>query len=75
MPRVKRYNPLTDPKPKKWFKGYVSRAQRRHFMADARLAKFRPGMDWWTPPRGHAAVAGKMAGLPNRLHPIKRRSR
>lgn len=77
MTRFK-YNPLTDPKPTKMFHGWASRAQRRHFVARANLHKYVGGNDFFSPPRGHKAmtgVGGKLAGLPNRLHPIKRRSR
>jgi len=71
MPKFK-YNPLVDPHPTRMFKGWASRAQRRHFLARVKLHKYIGGNDFWTPRRGHAAVAGKLKSLPNRIHPIKR---
>jgi hypothetical protein len=71
-----KYNPLTDPHPKRWFKGFVSRAQARHFVGDPQLHKYVGGMRWWTPTRGRRMpLPEKMAALPNRLHPKPRKRR
>lgn len=70
---TRKYQPGKDPKPTKWFKGYVSQAQRRHFQADGDLAKYRAGMDYYTPPKGNPTKQGKttiknkMAQLPRRV--------
>jgi hypothetical protein len=72
----RKYQPGKDPKPTKWFKGYVSKAQRRHFQQDPDLSVYRAGMDYHTPPKGNPAKSGKttisnkMAQLPRR---VKRR--
>lgn len=66
------YRPGLDPKPTRWFRGYVSQAQRRHFQKTPALAIFRPGMDYFTPPRGNptggkTSVRNKLAQLPRRV--------
>ena len=69
-----RYNPLTDPKPTRMFKGWASRAQRRHFLADGELRKFIGGNDWHSPTRGRRMpLPEKLAALPARLHPKRRK--
>lgn len=70
MPR--KYRPGLDPAPTKWFRGYVSQAQRRHFMKTPALAIFRAGMDYHTPPvgnpsRGRTSIQNKLAQLPRRV--------
>lgn len=69
---ARRYRPGLDPKPRVWFRGYVSKAQRRHFQKTPDLAIFRPGMDYHTPPvgnpgRGKTSIKNKTAQLPNRV--------
>lgn len=73
MARRFKYNPLTDPHPTRMFHGWSSRAQRRHFVERPELHKYVGGNDFWTPRRGHAAVASKMRDLPSRLRPVRRR--
>jgi hypothetical protein len=69
-----KYNPLTDPHPKRWFKGFVSRAQARHFVGDPRLHKYVAGMRFWVPPVGRRKpLPEKLASLPVRLHPKRRK--
>lgn len=70
-----RYNPLTDPKPTRMFRGWASRAQRRHFLAAPALRKFVGGNDFQTPVRGHGNIREKLAALPARIHPKRRRKR
>jgi hypothetical protein len=70
-----RYNVLVDPWPRRWYHGWASRAQRRHFTADPKLHKYVGGMDFWTPQAGKRRLSGKLERLPNRLHPKRRRRR
>lgn len=69
---ARRYRPGLDPAPTRWFRGYVSKAQRRHFQKTASLAIFRAGMDYHTPPtgnpgRGKTSIQNKVAQLPRRV--------
>lgn len=69
---ARKYRPGLDPKPRVWFRGYVSKAQRRHFEKTGSLAIFRAGMDYHTPPvgnpaRGKTSIKNKLAQLPNRV--------
>lgn len=69
---ARKYRPGLDPKPRVWFKGYVSQAQRRHFEKTPSLSIFRAGMDYHTPPvgnpgRGKTSIKNKMAQLPRRV--------
>lgn len=69
---ARKYRPGLDPKPTRWFRGYVSQAQRRHFEKSPNLAIFRAGMDYHTPPvgnpsRGKTSIKNKVAQLPRRV--------
>lgn len=74
MAKIYKYNPLTDPKPTRMFKGWASRAQRRHFLGVPALHKFIGGNDWYSPVRGRRMpLPEKLAALPTRIHPKPRR--
>jgi hypothetical protein len=77
---ARKYRPGLDPKPRVWHRGYVSQAQRRHFQKTAKLAIFRAGMDYHTPPVGNpgtgkTSIKNKMAQLPRRVGGGKLRSK
>lgn len=76
----RKYRPGVDPKPKVWFRGYVSQAQRRHFQGAPELAIYTAGMDYHTPPRGNPSgrkgklsIKNKMAQLPRRVRGSRKR--
>jgi hypothetical protein len=62
------------PEPTKWFKGYVSRAQKAHFDRTPKLGKFRDGMLYDVPPTGFGNAKSKIAKLPRRVRGSVRRA-
>lgn len=62
------------PEPTKWFKGYVSKAQKAHFDHTPKLGKFRDGMLYDTPPKGFGNAKSKIARLPKRKSAPRARS-
>jgi hypothetical protein len=59
------------PEPTKWFKGYVSKAQKSHFDRTPRLGKFRDGMLYDVPPKGFGNAKSKIARLPKRVRRLR----
>ena len=65
-----RWSPDRYPKPTKWTRGFVSRAQARRFDKDSSLARYRGGM-WANTPGGSTfknpvSRRAKLKGLPER---------
>lgn len=75
MTAVARKRPSLDPKdypkPKKWFKGFVSQRQERKFKRTSKLKKFYDGMMANTPRKGDSAKA-RINRLPARVKRKKR---
>jgi hypothetical protein len=59
--------------PKVWKRGYVSKAQARHFAHTPSLARFRDGMAWYTPKKGGGALSKKISRLPEHVRRKGRR--